>query len=104
MTKKLSVQEFFQQLPVTFTDTTGHETTYLLIGEFFHTKNHYLIFTSLKKTAKNNDKILILRELHNADYLIVPDQKEVDNIFKAFNDELKKRFIFSKKDNETTFD
>lgn len=53
MAQKPSTHSSLQQLPVTFTDTNGHEEKYLLIGEVEYNQNYYLIFSSLKETTKS---------------------------------------------------
>lgn len=94
MAQKTSTHSSLQQLPVTFTDTNGHEETYLLIGEVEYKQNYYLIFSSLKETTKS---ILILKrfgtKLDHTDYLLISDKEEIANIFQAFNAKYKNQLL-----------
>lgn len=94
MAQKPSTRSSLQQLPVTFTDTNGHEETYLLIGEVEYKQNYYLIFSSLKETTKS---ILILKrfgiKLDHTDYLLISDKEEIANIFQAFNAKYKNQLL-----------
>lgn len=82
MAQKPSTHSSLQQLPVTFTDTNGHEEKYLLIGEVEYNQNYYLIFS--KRFGI---------KLDHTDYLLISDKEEIANIFQAFNAKYKNQLL-----------
>lgn len=96
MAQETSTHSSLQQLPVTFTDTNGHEETYLLIGEVEYKQNYYLIFSSLKETTKSKSIIILKRfgtKPDHTDYLLISDKEEMANIFQAFNAKYKNQLL-----------
>lgn len=96
MTQKPSTHSSLQQFPVTFTDTNGHEETYLLISEVEYKQNYYLIFSSLKKTTKSKSIFILKRfgtKPDHTDYLLISDREEINNVFHAFNAKYKNQLL-----------